>query len=140
MFWFFSLDRSNENMECSTLNHFVVIYQWIKTRVAVTQLFLLLAHAHECMQKMSIYQWNAYLINISTPVSAMHLLIPFHDFFSLNTCLASNGSRGSVGAGGAGSGSASAIISLTSVSDPAFAVSSPSADDSLHPIIIFLSI
>lgn len=95
---------------------------------------------HKCMQKMSIYQWNAYLINISTPVSAMHLLIPFHDFFSLNTCLASNGSRGSVGAGGAGSGSASAIISLTSVSDPAFAVSSPSADDSLHPIIIFLSI
>jgi hypothetical protein len=43
-------------------------------------------------------------MNISTPVDSMHLLIPFHDFFNLKTCLASSGRRGSVGAGGGGSG------------------------------------
>ena len=96
-------------------------------------------HTHEC-RKCRYYWKCSYLINISTPVSAMHLLIPFHDFLSLNTCLASSGSLGSVGAGGAGSGRLSAMISLTFVSEPAFAVSSPSADDSLHPIIIFLSV
>ncbi|KAK7493436.1 hypothetical protein BaRGS_00015336, partial [Batillaria attramentaria] len=53
---------------------------------------------------------QSYLINISTPVSSKHLLIPFQLFCSLNTCRALRGRRGSVGAGGEGDMSSSAIM------------------------------
>ena len=57
-----------------------------------------------------VYQFNApisnlpYLTNISTAVSCMFLFIPFQDFLSLKTCLASRGSLGSVSGGASGSG------------------------------------
>ena len=43
-------------------------------------------------------------MNNSTPVSFMFLLIPFHDFCSLNTCLVFKGNLESVSGGVSGSG------------------------------------
>ena len=45
-----------------------------------------------------------YLTNISTAVSCIFLFIPFQDFLSLKTCLASRGSLWSVSGGASGSG------------------------------------
>ncbi len=54
-----------------------------------------------------------YLIKSSTPVSVAFRLIPFHDFFRRNICLALRGSLGSVGEGSAGSGNLSSDTGLS---------------------------
>ncbi len=59
---------------------------------------------------------QSYLMNISIPVASIHRLIPFQDFFNLNTCKAVKGRRGSVGAGGAGSVKPSAMSGTDSTS------------------------